>query len=115
MNDDYRSLHKSGGKNGKNINRLSWEKKKQHLAIKAKSESKNAIDPEGALKVAIQPVSNRKTKYKQLKCKGYLLSYIMRNPKGSPQLNIVRVMKDFPWFCPRALNMAFKHPALPTS
>ena len=78
---------------------IDWAgKKKQHLAIKAKSESKNAIDPEGALKVAIQPVSNRKTKYKQLKCKGYLLSYIMRNPKGSPQLNIVRVMKDSPGF-----------------
>lgn len=114
MKDDYRSLHKSGGKNVKNLNRLSWGKK-QHLAIKAKGESKNAIDPEGTLKVTIQPVSNRKTKYKQLKCKGYLLSYIMINPKGSPQLNIVRVMKDFPWLCPHALNMAFKHPALPTS
>lgn len=63
MKDDYRSLHKSGGKNVKNLNRLSWGKKNQHLAKKAKRESENAIDPEGSSKVTIQPVSNRKTKY----------------------------------------------------
>lgn len=104
-----RCLQKSSQKwwkNVKNLNRLSWEKS-SILQKKAKRESENAIDPEGSLKVTIQPVSNRKTKYKQLKDKGYLLSFIMRNPKeGSPQLNTVRAMKDFPWLCPRVLNMA---------
>lgn len=109
MKDDYRSLHKGGKKNVKNPDR--WSRDRRAFSNKSRERAEmqqtQSFQWEGSLKVTIQPGSNRKPKYKWLKHKGYLRSYIMRNPKeGSPQLNIVRAVKDFPWLCPHGLRMA---------